>query len=77
PIVTNALTHGLSVVADLFAGPGDAVILPDKNWENYELTFSVRRGAELVYYPLYDADMKFNAAGLRDAVLAQKEKGKA
>jgi aspartate/methionine/tyrosine aminotransferase len=77
PIVTNALTHGLSVVADLFAGPGDAVILPDKNWENYELTFSIRRGAELVYYPLYNADMKFNAAGLRDAILAQKEKGKA
>lgn len=77
PIVTNALTHGLSVVADLFADQGDSVIIPDKNWENYELTFGVRRGAEMVYYPLYNDEMKFNAAGLRDAILAQKEKGKA
>jgi len=77
PIVTNALTHGLSIVADLFADAGDAVILPDKNWENYELTFGVRRGARLVYYPLYNADRKFNAEGLKEAVLAQKDKGKA
>ncbi|CAG7617594.1 hypothetical protein PAESOLCIP111_02043 [Paenibacillus solanacearum] len=77
PIATNALTHGLSIVADLFAGPGDAVIIPDKNWENYELTFGIRRGAELVYYPLYNQQRKFNADGLRSALLAQKSKGKA
>lgn len=77
PIVTNALTHGLSIVADLFAGPGDAVVLPEKNWENYELTFGIRRGAVMVEYPLYDAQGKFNAPALRDALLAQKEKGKA
>jgi aspartate/methionine/tyrosine aminotransferase len=77
PIVTNALTHGLSVAADLFADEGDAVIIPDKNWENYELTFGIRRGVELVYYPLYNEQGSFNAAGLRDAILAQKSKGKA
>lgn len=77
PIVTNALTHGLSIVADLFADVGDAVIIPNKNWENYELTFGVRRGAEIVEYPLYNDQMKFNSAGLREALLAQKGKGKA
>jgi aspartate/methionine/tyrosine aminotransferase len=77
PIVTNALTHGLSIVADLFADAGDAVIIPDKNWENYELTFGIRRGAEIVNYPLYNAQGTFNAEGLRDAILAQKSKGKA
>ncbi|MFH5182064.1 aminotransferase class I/II-fold pyridoxal phosphate-dependent enzyme [Paenibacillus sp. TAB 01] len=77
PIATNALTHGLSIVADLFADAGDAVIIPDKNWENYELTFGIRRGAEIVNYPLYNSDRKFNAAGLRDTLLAQKSKGKA
>ncbi len=77
PIVTNALTHGLSIVADLFADSGDAIVIPDKNWENYELTFGIRRGAEMVYYPLYNADNRFNADGLRDALLAQKDKGKA
>jgi aspartate/methionine/tyrosine aminotransferase len=77
PIVTHALTHGLSIVADLFAEQGSAVILPDKNWENYELTFGIRRGAEMVEYPLYDADDRFNAAGLRDALLSRKGRGKA
>ena len=77
PIATNALTHGLSIVADLYAGPGDVVIIPDKNWENYELTFGIRRGAEMVYYPLYNSERKFNAEGLREALLAQKSKGKA
>ena len=77
PVVTNALTHGLSIVADLFADAGDAVIIPDKNWENYELTFGIRRGAEIVEYPLYNSDNRFNAAGLREALLAQKDKGKA
>lgn len=77
PITTNALTHGLSIVADLFVGQGDAVIIPDKNWENYELTFGIRRGAEIVNYPLYNEEGKFNAAALRDAILAQKDKGKA
>jgi aspartate/methionine/tyrosine aminotransferase len=77
PIVTNALTHGLSIVADLFANAGDSVIIPDKNWENYELTFGIRRGAEIVNYPLYNDERKFNSSALRDALLAQKGKGKA
>jgi len=77
PIVTNALTHGLSIVADLFADAGDAVVIPNKNWENYELTFGIRRGAEIVEYPLYNEQMRFNSAGLREALLAQKDKGKA
>ncbi|WP_199618366.1 aminotransferase class I/II-fold pyridoxal phosphate-dependent enzyme [Paenibacillus alkalitolerans] len=77
PIVTNALTHGLSIAADLFADEGDAVIMPDKNWENYELTFGVRRGANIVTFPLYNEQGLFNAAGLRDAIAAQKERGKA
>ncbi|RKD24370.1 hypothetical protein BEP19_08220 [Ammoniphilus oxalaticus] len=77
PIVTNALTHGLSIASDLFVEQGDAIIIPDKNWENYEITFGLRRGAELVYYPLYNEEMKFNAAGLKEAILSQKERGKA
>lgn len=72
PVVTNALTHGLSIVADLFAEPGDAIIYPDKNWENYELTFGIRRHGETVNYPLFTEEMTFNSAGLEDALLAQK-----
>ncbi|MDP5272633.1 aminotransferase class I/II-fold pyridoxal phosphate-dependent enzyme [Chengkuizengella axinellae] len=77
PIVTNALTHGISIVADLFADAGDPVIYPDKNWENYELTFGIRRGAEQVNFPLYNKERQFNAEGLKEAILSQKDKGKA
>ncbi|WP_211746490.1 aminotransferase class I/II-fold pyridoxal phosphate-dependent enzyme [Paenibacillus sp. Marseille-Q4541] len=77
PIATNALTHGLSIVADLFVDEGDAVIYPDKNWENYELTFGVRRHGRLVNYPLFNDKNKFNSTGLREALFAQKDQGKA
>jgi aspartate/methionine/tyrosine aminotransferase len=54
PVVTNAITHGLSVIADMWVDPGDAIILPDKMWGNYGLIFSVRRDADIVHYPLFD-----------------------
>lgn len=77
PIATTGLTHGLSIVADLFADEGDALIIPDKIWENYEITFGVRRGSVSETYPLFGADNRHNTAGLRQAILKQKEKGKA
>jgi aspartate/methionine/tyrosine aminotransferase len=77
PIVTNALTHGLSIAADLFADAGDSILIPDKNWENYELNFEIRRGAKIINYPLYNENNEFNSEGLRNALLAQKDKGKA
>lgn len=53
PIVTSAITHGLSLTGDLFVDPGDRVVLPDKQWDNYALTFDTRLGAELVTHPFY------------------------
>ncbi len=78
PIVTNALTHGLSIIADLFADANDALIIPDKNWENYDMVFGIRRGARVVTYPLYDQQGSFNATALKETIIAQKsETGKA
>lgn len=77
PIVTNALTHGLSITADLFADKGDTLIIPDQNWENYDMVFNIRRGTTITTYPLYDENGLFNANGLREAILAQKGHGKA
>jgi aspartate/methionine/tyrosine aminotransferase len=39
PIVTGALTHGLSIVGYLFVNEGDEIILPDLFWGNYKLIF--------------------------------------
>lgn len=77
PIVTNALTHGLSIVADLFVDEDDIIILPDKSWENYELTFGIRRHAKMVYYPFYNEEGTFNSNGLRETLFANRNKGKA
>jgi aspartate/methionine/tyrosine aminotransferase len=50
PVVTAALTHGLSVAGYLFLDPEDRVILPDLYWDNYELVFTEAYGAKLTFY---------------------------
>jgi aspartate/methionine/tyrosine aminotransferase len=78
PIATNGLTHALSIVGDMFINPGDTLILPDKIWGNYRLTFLLRRNANIVSYPLYNDAGGFNVDGLK-ATLRKvgEEKGKA
>ncbi len=68
PIVTNAITHGLSLVGDLFVDEGDVIILPDKLWGNYRLIFSVRLGAVLKTFPLYNESNGFNTDGLKKMI---------
>jgi aspartate/methionine/tyrosine aminotransferase len=53
PIVTSAITHGLALAGDLFVGEGDRILLPDKLWGNYRLTYEVRLGAKVVTFPFY------------------------
>src|SRR3989338_8131178 len=65
PIVTNALTHGLSMVGYIFAGNGDKIISPDLYWENYELIFTNAYGAEIETFPTF-AGKRFNVNGLRE-----------
>lgn len=78
PIVTNALTHGLSLVGDLFIDPGDHLILPDQMWGNYRLTFGVCKKGIFRTYPFFVAGNGFNCAGFRETLAATaQEKGKA
>lgn len=76
PMVTNALTHGLSIAADLFVNSGDTLILPDKLWGNYNMIFGTRRGARTVTYPFYTEDGELNISGMKETLLAQKAQGK-
>jgi aspartate/methionine/tyrosine aminotransferase len=76
PIVTSALTHGLAVVGDLFVDPGDVVVLPDKLWGNYRLTYEVRLGARVATFPFYEGQ-GFDVAGFAEALRrAGSERGK-
>lgn len=74
PIVTSALTHGLSLVGDLFVAEGDRILLPDQLWGNYRLTYEVRLGAEIATYPFY-TEGGFNVAGF-EAALAEHAQGR-
>jgi len=74
PIVTNAITHGISVMADMWVDPGDVIILPDKMWGNYNMIFTVRRGADIIQYPLFDGDGHFNLRGFEDCVRSEAKK---
>ncbi len=67
PVVTSALTHGLALVGDLFVAAGDRILLPDKLWGNYRLTYEVRLGAEISTFPFYSGD-GFDTAGFAAAL---------
>jgi len=73
PIVTSAITHGLSLVGDLFVDPGDRLLLPDKLWGNYRLTYEVRLGARVETFPTYEGE-RFNVGGLRSSLVASPGK---
>ncbi|MDP6179444.1 MAG: aminotransferase class I/II-fold pyridoxal phosphate-dependent enzyme, partial [Desulfatiglandales bacterium] len=74
PVVTSAITHGLSLVSDMWINPGDVIILPDKMWGNYSLIFTVRRGAKIVQYPLFDGNGKFDVKGFAKCVRSEAKK---
>lgn len=64
PIVTNALTHGLSLVADLFINSGDTILLPEHNWGNYKLVFNTRHNANIDTYPIFDKNGHYTTEAL-------------
>ncbi len=77
PVITNAITHGLSVISDMWVDPGNTIILPDKMWGNYNMIFTVRRGARIVHFPLFSKDGRFNLEGFEARVLEEaKENNK-
>ena len=68
PIVTGGITHALSLVADLFVDRNDMVLVPDKFWENYELLFGVRYGAQMATFPFFTASGGFHLEAFRQAL---------
>ena len=77
PLVTSAITHGLSLTGDLFVDEGDTIVLPDKLWGNYRLIFGARLGAQFKTFPLYNGSNGFNTDGLKKLIEeVSKEKSK-
>ncbi|PLX92492.1 MAG: hypothetical protein C0621_09540 [Desulfuromonas sp.] len=77
PVVTNALTHGLSIASDLFIDAGDHIVLPDMLWGNYNLTFGTCSGAIVKKFPTFTEAGGYDVDAFK-AVLknSAEEKGK-
>ena len=69
PVVTNALTHGIRVCAELFAGPRDMLVCPDLFWDNYELIFKEAVGCKVERFNTFRRGA-FDADSMRKALLA-------
>lgn len=67
PIVTVGLSHGLSLVADLFGGEGKAVAIPQPFWGNYRQAFATRTGARVLTAPAYTAG-RYNPRAIAQAL---------
>jgi len=75
PIVTNAITHGLSVTAEMWIDENDVILLPDKIWGNYTLIFTVLHGAQIKQYGLFSSQGGFNLSGFENS-LREEAKGR-
>jgi aspartate/methionine/tyrosine aminotransferase len=69
PVVTNALTHGLRITAELFASRGDRVVVPDLYWDNYSLIFEEACGVKLQTFGMFKGG-GFDAAAMQTALMA-------
>ncbi len=70
PVVTNALTHGISMAGYMFLNAGDEVIVPNLFWGNYNLILTNAYGAALNTFNLFKGG-KFDL----DALKAKLEEG--
>ncbi len=68
PIVTSGMTHGFSLIAELFVDSGDALVLSDKIWGNYRLIFETKAGANIQTYPFFNATNGFSTHDFRETL---------
>ena len=73
PVVTTALTHGIRICAELFAGPRDTLVCPDLFWDNYELIFKEAVGCRVAHFNTFRKGA-FDADAMKKALLAPGDK---
>jgi aspartate/methionine/tyrosine aminotransferase len=53
PVVTNALTHGVSMAGYMFLNDGEEIIVPSLFWGNYNLILNNAYGAKITKFNLF------------------------
>jgi len=76
PVVTTALTHGISMAAYLFCDPTDTVFIPNLYWENYDLAVTLSTGARLETFNTFTPAGGFDVAALKAKLEAAPRGGK-
>ncbi len=75
PVVTSGITHGVSILSDMWVNSGDVIVLPDMMWGNYNMTFCVRNSANIVHYKAYDDELtQFNVDSFEEVIRSQAAK---
>jgi aspartate/methionine/tyrosine aminotransferase len=75
PVVTSGITHGVSILSDMWINPDDVIVLPDMMWGNYNMTFCVRNKAQIVNYKAYDENLtRFNLESFEQVIREQASK---
>ncbi|MBI4896591.1 MAG: aminotransferase class I/II-fold pyridoxal phosphate-dependent enzyme [Candidatus Aenigmarchaeota archaeon] len=69
PIVVGGMTHGLSVIKELFADEKNSIITPDKYWSNYKFIFD----RPFDEFPCF-AYGAFNVTGLKKKLMSHGTK---
>jgi len=72
PVVSSGITHGISILSDMWVDKNDVIVLPDMFWGNYSLTFCVRNSARIVHYSAYDDNLtRFNIESFEKTIRDQ------
>lgn len=75
PVVTSGITHGVSILSDMWVNRGDVIVLPDMMWGNYNMTFCIRNAAKIVHFKTYDEALtRFNIDSFEAVMREQAEK---
>ncbi len=73
PVVTSALTHGISMVGYLFIDKNEEIIVPNLFWGNYNLVLSNAYGAKLSPFNLFKNNA-FDVEALKAALMSPGDK---
>ena len=72
PVVTSGITHGVSILSDMWVNKNDVIVLPDMMWGNYTMTFCVRNSGRIVHYKAYDDQLtRFNLDSFEEVIREQ------
>jgi aspartate/methionine/tyrosine aminotransferase len=68
PIVTSGMSHGLSLVADLFGCEAHPLVAAAPHWDNYATIWTMRTGAPIHTFPFFEGEARFNTRGMGEVL---------